>query len=152
MAELLFDEKGFLIPHQAIPTDLEAVRSNFVFNERREQIFDAYLQFMEALRGTLPPRASVIQWLDGSFITKAPWPKDIDLISFIDYNAFLAHESRVRALKHRWPRGDWYFLSQYPPGHPNEKYTTFEQVEWLHLFTKDHDRNRKGFVQLTLST
>lgn len=48
---MLFDENGYLTPYDIIITDIETFKQTFVFNERREEIFQNYLALLDIFKG-----------------------------------------------------------------------------------------------------
>ena len=97
---MLFDEKGYLKPYEIIPTTLETFKTYFVFNEQRERIFQSYLNFLDILQNASSDH--FYQWLDGSFVSKKPFPNDLDLVNFVDYQFYHKFESRIRAWEYEF--------------------------------------------------
>ena len=98
------------------------------------------------------------QWIDGSYITRKADPKDIDRVSFVDFEVY---EKVVTSdkLKNEIIRAkfnlDTYFVAIYPKNHP--KYFSFEadSAHWYNWFNKTnpkHDRRRikysRSFIQI----
>lgn len=86
---LTLDPLGYLTPYDAITADLQTLErffvEGFLTSATRRQLFDAYRQYTELLRDTLPTGAALTQWIDGSFVTGKRNPNDIDLITFVDF-------------------------------------------------------------------
>jgi hypothetical protein len=84
---LQFDEKGHLIPYDIIELTLAEFEVFFVegLEDRahRRGLFDNYLRYLEALKAVV--EAPFYQWVDGSFVTLKSSPKDIDVLTFIEY-------------------------------------------------------------------
>lgn len=83
---LHFNRSGLLIPDLNIASDFNELQSEFVDNiptPERLAHFNAYTKYSNALK-ELCGNIDLIQWIDGSFVTKAPKPKDIDVVTFIN--------------------------------------------------------------------
>jgi hypothetical protein len=83
---LEFSNKGFLIPSSNITVSLEDFRTTFVNNfqlsKTREKLFENYIIYSNELKQTLNLK-ELKQWINGSFVTKAVNPKDVDLVTFV---------------------------------------------------------------------
>ena len=56
------------------------------------------------------------QWVDGSFIGRSKEnPRDIDLVSFVEYNKYRKYYKDFEALKKLYPKIDSYSVPVYPP-------------------------------------
>lgn len=86
-------------------------------------------------------------WLNGSFISLNPNPKDIDIVVFID---FVEKEKKDKALsKLKNTLGiDLYFVKTYPENHKQNTFMEMDKLEWTFLFVTDRQRNDKGFIQI----
>jgi hypothetical protein len=141
-----FHPNGWLKADVPLLVDWDSFVSEFVFNQHRSTIFETYKTWLyEVKQLELGP---FYQWIDGSFISKKPAPKDIDIVSFVQFDAFDANESGLRQLKKMSKKVDCYWVKVYPEGHSSRFVTQFDKAEWLHLFSTDRMRNTKGFVQL----
>lgn len=89
---LLFDENGYIHPHEIIEVSLTEFERVFIQSmenrDHRQLIFSGYLRFIKDLKSTLG--VSFYQWVNGSFTTKKPFPGDIDVVSFIEYDRFIS--------------------------------------------------------------
>jgi hypothetical protein len=86
---LEFDQKGFLIPDNIIRSTLKELEQVFVKEMptgNRKQHFESYLNYSKELK-KLCGNIELIQWIDGSFITKKENPNDIDLVTFLDFES-----------------------------------------------------------------
>jgi hypothetical protein len=148
---LNFDENGYLTPYDVIVTDIETLRSTFVFNSHREKIFDSYLLFLDNLREL--DIGNFFQWVDGSFTTRKIFPKDIDIITFIDIDTFKVKKSRLYYLSGQFARIDSYFVEMYKPNNPFYTRNEWEKNHWKDIYgsTKDDGINpvfEKGITQI----
>ena len=147
--KLQFDKNGCLEPYDIILTDLDILEASLVTNEYRRMIFEDYLMFLENLKqlgiGTF------YQWIDGSFVTKKYKPNDIDVVTFIEYQAFNKREKLFSELywNRKQSKVDSCFVRVYPDDHEFSIRTKYDQVEYLHDFTRDN-RNKleKGIIQI----
>jgi hypothetical protein len=99
------------------------------------------------------------QWIDGSYVTRKTAPKDIDIISFVDFEVYEKVVTSSEKLKNEVVRDkfnlDTYFVAIYPESHP--KYFSFQadSAYWYDWFSKTnpkHDRRGKkypkSFIQI----
>lgn len=134
---LNFDKNGYLLPYQAIETDLETLENIFVFNEHRKQLFVYYLRWLDSFRSRVTQEFT--QFINGSFISQKEFPKDIDFVTFFDYQIY---EQEERFLDKYWTFSleneglDSYLVKTYPKEH--EKYYTVvdAQNEWINRYSK----------------
>ena len=94
---LTFDDKGHLRPYEVTEISLESFERIFIEGmenrDHRQIIFSGYLRFVEDLKSALG--ISFFQWVNGSFTTTKPFPGDIDVVSFIDYDHFVSNLSLI---------------------------------------------------------
>ena len=145
---MLFDDKGYAMPYEIIPTTLEIVKTHFVFNEHRERIFQRYLELLKTFQNA--PCGHFYQWLGGSFISKKPSPNDLDLVNFVDWQFYRKFESRIRTWEHefRWKNLDSYTVPVYPEKDFKQYITIYSKNEKLELYGSDRLGNPKGIIQL----
>ena len=97
---LEFDFDGHLKPYGAINIPLVHLKvtleAYFVQTKHREDLLIHYLSFLEELLELL--NFPAFQYLDGSFVTNKFLPRDLDLVTFIDYRDFEAHENELKTL------------------------------------------------------
>lgn len=158
--DLSFDTRGNLKPYDIIELSLPEFTEYFVnsFNPdtTRKELFDKYQNYLADLNEVL--RHRFFQWIDGSFITTTRNPKDIDLVSFVDYRDY---EKSKKIIENRFsPRNsretytvDAYIAPKYPEGH--RKYVIYhsDSLYWRNLFGKTRVNRakrqfEKGIVQL----
>ncbi|MCX6278592.1 MAG: hypothetical protein NT004_10890 [Bacteroidetes bacterium] len=86
---LTFDSRGYLKPNKNLASSSQEIFDEFVIkfqNTQRRQLYSNYIQYSSDLKITCRG-IELIQWIDGSFVTKKNIPNDIDVVTFIDYNA-----------------------------------------------------------------
>lgn len=149
---LQFDDNGLLVPDAPMLINLTTFENFFVFNEHRQQIFDEYLDFLNTLKGLA--LGSFYQWLNGSFVTLSPKPKDLDVVTFVDFGNLPKHENVLERKLIKTGRLDCYFVISYPEDHPSHSLFQSDSAEWLFLFSttkrniKTGKKDKKGFIQL----
>lgn len=144
--EFDYDEYGYLISGEPIEVSLETFAAEFVVNEHKAAIFSEYKLFVSELAEWI--QEPFYQWLNGSYVSKHPWPKDIDVVTFVSSDRYERLERELSALRTRYPKLDAYFVKEYPMGHPRRFVTEFDKVEWRFLFSTDRRKRKKGFVQI----
>lgn len=146
--------------HDANVADLEArFVTPFPQSHRRQQILNEFRMFRASLSAEIPIRA---EYLDGSFVTGKPDPKDLDVSFWLspdDLDALgpvaaanvanLFNTAKSRRL-------DVYVVPDCPQGHP--RYRDFEMMMWTeHYWSRCRDASglmlsphqyRKGFVRM----
>lgn len=68
----------------------ETVRLHFVDTfsmTNRRQLYDEWLAYTNRLQALLRVK-SLVQWVDGSFVTDKPNPGDLDVVTFLPYTAY----------------------------------------------------------------
>lgn len=150
-----FDAFGHLTPYEVIETDYAAFKEVFVTafpnSLTRPGIFDEYAAYIARLNNAFG--ANYYQWLGGSFITLKPNPRDLDVVTFLDYRIY---ERRSRELwqfrqerNERKLRIDGYFVPVYPEGHPKRGLFESDQIQWRFDLGRNLQRYRNGILQLT---
>lgn len=147
---------GHLIPYGIIETDLLTLEQVFVkdFPESatRAAIFADYLTYLDQLRGIIGA-TGFYQWIDGSFVTRKQNPKDIDFVTFVDYEVYQRYENQFEQLrKVKFQRGskiDGYFVKTYPEAHQQRQLFEFDRMEWYFDFGQSFvNRRHKGIIQI----
>lgn len=88
--KITFDSNGYL--ESPTPSELtlsefeEYFVKAFPKSDRRKWLFENYLQYTNRFQNEIFPHFE--QWIDGSFISKKENPKDIDIVTFLDYNVY----------------------------------------------------------------
>jgi hypothetical protein len=143
-----FDENGFLTPYEPIETDLKKFQDIFTFNLHREELFKNYLNLLDAFK-TLP-LTNYYQWVDGSFATLKPYPRDIDLVNFVNAHQYRQFESKLIYLAKIFKdKGlDMYWIAIYPKNDFKNAITTYTTYEFQELYGTDRLNRKKGFLQI----
>jgi len=98
---LTFTEAGFLAPAKGIEASLEAIEAFFVkafpHSETRSRLFENYMGYLHRFQNDIFPWFEM--WVDGSFVTLKENPKDIDVVTFLDWEVY---EMREKALEKFW--------------------------------------------------
>lgn len=158
--DLSFDIRGNLKPYEKmqIPPDefREVFVTSFEVDSSRHQIFENYRKYTEAFKNQI--KSEFTQWIDGSFVTNKKNPKDIDLVTLIDYQLYEKHEIVIKQdfIKEAVPKKyqiDAYLVVLYPEDHKFYSRTRSDLLYWEHWFTKsklskNKKRHPKGFVEI----
>ena len=146
--DILFDENGYMKPYEPNAINSENFEKTFVFNEHRQEIFNQYQNFLTILRRM--PVGSFYQWINGSFTSRKPFPKDIDLVSFVDSSFYRKFEKRLLELQQefKYRQVDAYFEPVFPDNHFMSAATRYNAADWKHLYGRDRQFRRKGFIQI----
>ncbi|WP_298348094.1 DUF6932 family protein [Runella sp.] len=146
---MTFDQYGYLTPYEVIETDIETFEEVFVkgfpSSSTRSAIFREYLTYLDQLRQIID--GAFYQWIDGSFTTQKPNPRDIDVVTFVDASFFDANEQLLRD----WNRQsyvDAYFVRIFPKEHRQRIFYESDYLRWLHLFGRSREKKSKGIIQL----
>lgn len=161
-----FDSKGYIFPYGPLQSNLEEVHSMFVFNDRRKELFEGYLRYIQDLKQIVD--SPILQWVNGGFVTKAKdkaHPKDIDIVTFLAHSVYdqldRANNKALQGFKYPVSvanyQVDGYIVKVYPPTHRFHALTQGDRLDWLHRFSRTKaDRkgvkHEKGFIELSLTT
>ncbi len=155
---LTFDEHGYLTPQEGIETDIDTLKAYFVDafpnSERRQWLFDNYLRYTYRFEDDVFPRFE--QWINGSFVTQKENPKDIDIVTFVDYWVYEKRGDKV--MDKFWTfslekeRIDAYIVYVYPKEHElHQKYQS-ELNRWKERYSNTKSVNGisypKGFLKI----
>ena len=91
------------------------------------------------------------QFIDGSFITNKSFPKDIDVVSFVNADFFNENIIRLLNLRDRFNRIDCFFVPVYRPEERNHFINQFGLFEWEQLFNTDREYKPKGILKIIFS-
>lgn len=156
---LRFDSKGLLTPNINIATTLIELKEYFVDNipsETRLQNYEKYICYSTELKKLLSLE-SMVQWIDGSFVTRIKNPRDIDLVTFIDFEKRIKFESELKSFEARGANinygVDAYILTVFPDDHKKSFYFQSDKAYWNEQFTKTRrdifgKKNPKGFIEI----
>ena len=145
MEILNFNEKGYLQPANVQIVSEETLKHYFCTNEIRQILYEKYLGLIDNLMQILEVPFYV--WLNGSFISLNPNPKDIDMVVFIDFAEKEQKDKALSKLKNTLGI-DLYFVKTYPENHKQNTFMEMDKLEWTFLFVTDRQRNDKGFIQI----
>jgi hypothetical protein len=159
ISTLEFDAKDYLKPYSLIETDLDTFERYFIDDFpnslTRKNLFINYLRYIESFKNRVSHK--FIQWINGSFISKKENPKDIDLVTFLDYEIFTAQEpflDKYWCFSLELEKLDAYLVKDYPTNHPNYYLETLKfKDQWAKLYSgsrEDEDgiSHPKGFLQI----
>jgi hypothetical protein len=149
-----FDIYGNLQPAEIILTDWVTFEKMFVESfpgsATRSDLFNNFADYVtnaKQIFGT-----SFYQWIDGSFITNKLNPRDIDFVTFVNFDVYYANESeidRLRELRNIGKFGmDGYFVPIYPDQHPKRFLYEADQLQWQYLFQRSRSDRKKGIIEL----
>ena len=157
---LNFDNRGLLTPTTNILSSVEEFKQVFVdeilFSSTRLSNFNNYIKYSDALKKMLNGQP-ILQWINGSFVTQIIEPKDIDMVSFIDYEICQQLGTALEdfgAYKSVNVYGvDAYIVPVYPEKHIQHFYYKSDWAYWNDKFTKTRrdrsgNRNNKGYLEI----
>jgi hypothetical protein len=82
---IVLNPRGLLIPETIIPSTLSEFEVEFsvkLSDGKRKELFDQFKLYCDNLK-TVCDNKAIVQWIDGSYVTKSKNPSDIDLVSFL---------------------------------------------------------------------
>lgn len=156
---LTFDENGCLYPPEIIEVSIETLKAIFVDafpnSITRKDLFENYLHYTYRFEDEVFPFFE--QWINGSFVTQKENPKDIDLVTFLDYNVFEKRGDKI--LDKFWAFSleeqgiDSYLVKTYPPEHFAYKKYLQQKMIWKRRYATsrpDSEDNviQKGFLKI----
>lgn len=81
-----FDTNGNVIPYEILEVSKKEFIDTFIFNRHRWGMYAEYITFCRLLEEM--GAKNYFQLIDGSFTTKKEYPKDIDIVTFVDADFF----------------------------------------------------------------
>lgn len=154
-----FDNKGHLTPYEIIEVSLQEFATYFVENledkEHRRELWLNYVRYLEDLQKII--NVPFYQWVGGSFVTQKRFPKDIDIVNFVDFRLVEANRKLLKSLSYPISEKvysmDAYFVELYPQSHKYYIRTQTDILFWKQFFqrTKPNRRRKyfpKGFVKI----
>ncbi len=158
MAKLQFGENGLLFPPEKIKLTVVEFEDFFVKSfpnsTTRKQLFENYLTYVEDFKTMLSPNFT--QWIDGSFVTRKTNPRDIDLVTLLDFRTDIEKEQTIaerfvnrNAIKIYGV--DAYTLTVFPDGHRQNVQIISDMLYWNYWFgrswsNRTGNRYPKGYV------
>ncbi len=157
-----FDIRGFLKPEGKNECTFEELQLNFVepfdLESTRYQLLKNLEKYNQELLELLEGHP-ITQWINGSFVSTKKNPKDIDLVTLLDYSIVETKENKLKkftrehSLDHY--KIDAYIVKLYPLDHPYYNRTKSDLLYWENWFSKTRLNRRKqrfpkGFLELRL--
>jgi hypothetical protein len=150
---LTFTQASLLTPATGIETSLEDMEQNFVraflTSETRHHLFENYQRYLYRFQDEIFPWFE--QWVDGSYVTRKENPKDIDIVTFLDWEVY---ELRRKAVEKFWGFNfenqgiDAYIVAVYPEDHFEYSNFIHTRNRWLETFINNRGKERKGFIKI----
>jgi hypothetical protein len=90
------------------------------------------------------------QWIDGSFVSQFAYPRDIDIVNFVNFDFHRNFEQQLKLMKIQLKINglDVYFETAYPKSHSRHFLTIFQQNKWREIYGSDRRDRKKGFIQI----
>ena len=93
-----FDKKGNLTPYKKVELNYQDFKKLFVDSfekdSTRKGLFNIYENYTLEFRNKIS--LTFTQWINGSFLTNKKNPRNIDLVSLVDYRIVERKESLIR--------------------------------------------------------
>ena len=87
---MTYDFRGHLAPYSIIEMTFDDFQHHFVEafpnSPTRLLIFEEYKRYLSDFQTLIT--GNFIQWIDGSFVTQKSNPRDIDIVTLIDFEAY----------------------------------------------------------------
>jgi len=156
-----FDENGLIVPNEIIDLPYDDLERIFVLEreepQHRAELYKQYLQYLEDIQTKIG--AITFQFINGSFVTLKEKPKDIDIVTFIDYRIYRQKEEQIESLSAKWDlieQIDGYIVPRSYPGHPLFIQAQLILEYWKELFrsTRRNEKGeqfQKGFLKITFN-
>lgn len=148
VAQLTFDEYGYLVPYEVQPVSLVTI--NYWFgsgSQRRKGLWNAFSQLLNEVASHQIPVIDI--WVDGSFITITGQPNDVDVVVYVQ-NTYLEQQfSRLNTLSQSFWNIDLKWVPVYnEPDSVRQSIDRLERMKWFLLFNTDRPGRAKGFVSI----
>lgn len=148
-----FDEQGYLKPATPHLVDFVELLQNYfdIFpnTDKRLSLLNNWITYNRDFQNEI--FLYYEQWINGSFVTLKESPKDIDIVTFLDYRVF---EYKEKSLDRFWSFSledegiDAYIVKAYPVGHALFNNYLGVRDLWLERFQRDRNGNSKGFLKI----
>lgn len=143
-----FDENGNLMPYDLIQATLTEVEAVFVYNVRRQELFHELTRFLGDLKHLDIGKPDV--WINGSFTTNKKYPKDIDVVVWIQHDDFPTIRDFQFTIEVKYQgKLDLFFEPVFPESHPNYRATLESISYWSGLYGYDVKGYQKGIIKLS---
>lgn len=156
---LVFNDNGLLTPNTNIVASVEDFKRYFVDaipSDTRIENFEKYIHYSSELKKILKVDF-LKQWIDGSFVTNVRNPKDIDMVTFIDFESRTQYQADLRNFEAKGANDifgvDAYLLTTFPEEH--DKFFLFQsdRAYWIDRFSRTRrdtkgKKNPKGFLEI----
>lgn len=156
-----FDAKGMLTPNRNIEIALSDFKFHFVDSipsDTRELNFEKYIRYSNELKDLLKVQ-TLKQWINGSFVTSVKNPRDIDLVTFVDYELRLQYERELEKFEAPSANSiyevDAYIVTVFPEDHSKAFLFESDKAYWMRRFTMTRRNLRtgkkfpKGFLEIS---
>jgi hypothetical protein len=145
---------------QNIGCSIQQLESHFVHeypnSKTRKNNYEKYLKYIYDLKELLGERR-IKQWINGSFVTQALNPNDIDLVTFVNFEKRMRYGDELKRFEASGANEiygvDAYLLTVFPEDHP--KYFLFQsdKAYWMNQFgmtrrDKNGKKTPKGFIEI----
>jgi len=105
-------------------------------SEHRNKLFQDYLNYTKELCKIVSNQH--FQWINGSFVTQKNTPRDIDLVSFIDYQLIDKYKQELKKFVYPLSKDvynmDAYIVKLYPDNDKNSVFSKSDTLYWFHNF------------------
>ena len=159
--QLTFDTRGYLQSEKPIEISLLEIEqifvSDFPLDTPRRYLLNELKRYLHDFSKVISEDFSC--WIDGSFISKKWYPRDIDIVILLNYSDFEIKEEEIingfiqPFMNLNYKGIDAYLLKKYPENHNKYSYFKSDFAYWYHLFsnTKPNRNNKtfpKSFIKL----
>ena len=157
---MTYDFRGNLTPYTVIEMDFDNFQKHFVKafpdSTTRLFIFGEYERYLSAFRELITE--DFLQWIDGSFVSQKQNPRDIDIVTWIDFEIYQSKKELIskhfigNAISFNF-KVDNYILQNYPKNHEEYAYSMAQKAYWKDFFghTRPNRAGNKletGFVEI----
>ena len=117
--------------------------------------FEKLTRYFEDLKSLL--EVGFVAWVNGSYVTKKPNPRDIDVVVFIPWQKAGEHYNALKKFSrpevHANYGVDGYLVRVYEPEHRSNILTVSDRLHWQHDFSRTQANRqgktfRKGFLEI----